>query len=49
MVVKAAFKKLGIRYVTVNLGEVNLFEKITPAQREQLRAILLKSKLELMD
>lgn len=49
MVVQAAFKKLGLHYVTVNLGEVNVLEKITQQQREQLKTILLKSKLELMD
>ncbi len=49
MVVKEAFKKLGLHYVTINLGEVNVLEPITLKQREQLKAILLKSKLELMD
>jgi AraC-like DNA-binding protein len=49
MVVKEAFKKLGLHYVTVNLGEVNVLENITARQREKLKAILLKSKLELMD
>ena len=49
MVVKEAFKKLGLHYVTINLGEVNVLEKITDNQREKLRAILFKSKLELMD
>lgn len=49
MVVKEAFKKLGLHYVTINLGEVNVLEKITLKQREELKEILLKSKLELMD
>lgn len=49
MVVKEAFKKLGLHYVTVNLGEVNVLESITEKQREKLKAILFKSKLELMD
>lgn len=49
MVVKEAFKKLGLHYVTINLGEVNVLEAITLKQREQLRDILFKSKLELMD
>ena len=49
MVVKDAFKKLGLHYVTVNLGEVDVFENITDKQREKLKAILLNSKLELMD
>lgn len=49
MVVKEAFKELGLHYVTINLGEVNVLETITPKQRQQLKAILVKSKLELMD
>jgi AraC-like DNA-binding protein len=49
MVVKDAFKKLGLHYVTVNLGEVNVLEDITGKQREKLKAILLKSGLQLMD
>jgi YesN/AraC family two-component response regulator len=49
MVVKEAFKKLGLHYVTINLGEVNVLEDITDKQREKLKAILLKSKLELLD
>lgn len=49
MVVKEAFKKLGLHYVTINLGEVIVSEKLTPNQREQLKAMLFKSKLELMD
>lgn len=49
MVVQEAFKKLGLHYVTINLGEVNLLEPISPEQREQLKVILFKSKLELMD
>ena len=49
MVVKEAFKKLGLHYITVNLGEVSVLENITVKQREKLKAILFKSKLELMD
>ncbi|WPQ66041.1 AraC family transcriptional regulator [Chitinophaga sancti] len=49
MVVKEAFKELGLHYVTVNLGEVNVLEEITPKQREKLKVILLRSKLELID
>jgi hypothetical protein len=41
MVVKDAFKKLGIRYASVNLGEINIAEDITDKQREKLKAILL--------
>jgi len=49
MVVKDAFKKLGLHYVTVNLGEVNVLEDITDKQREKLKIILLKSGLQLME
>ena len=49
MVVKEALKKLDINYVTVNLGEVKLLEKLTQKQREELKIILFHSKLELMD
>jgi YesN/AraC family two-component response regulator len=49
MIVKDAFKKLGLHYTTINLGEVNVLETITLKQRQQLKAILFKSKLELMD
>jgi len=49
MVVKDELTKLGLRYRTVELGEAELFESITPGQREQLRAVLLQSGLELMD
>ncbi len=49
MVVKEAFKKLGLPYTSVNLGEVTMPENITDEQRKNLKAMLLVSKLELMD
>lgn len=49
MVVKEAFKKLNLHYTTINLGEVDVVENITTDQRLQLKAILLKAGLELMD
>lgn len=49
MVVKEAFKKLGLHYITINLGEVKVLEQPTLKQREQLKTILFNSKLELMD
>jgi YesN/AraC family two-component response regulator len=49
MVVQQAFKKIGLQYATINLGEVNLSESITAQQRDQLKTILQESKLELMD
>ncbi|MGM0613132.1 MAG: helix-turn-helix domain-containing protein [Bacteroidota bacterium] len=41
--------KLNIKYLTVDLGVVELLEDITTEQREQLRQNLLKSGLELLD
>jgi AraC-like DNA-binding protein len=49
MVVKEELKKLGIKYLTIDLGEVELFDKITGLQLEQIRAALKLSGLELMD
>jgi YesN/AraC family two-component response regulator len=49
MVVKEELTKLGLRYSYVELGEAELFESITPEQRDQFRAALLRSGLELMD
>jgi AraC-like DNA-binding protein len=49
MLVKEEFKKLNLHYLSVNLGEVEIMEDISTAQRELLRAALLSSGLELMD
>jgi AraC-like DNA-binding protein len=49
MAVKSALDKLGIHHVKVKLGEVEIMENITNEQRDQLKAALLKSGLELMD
>ena len=49
MVVKSELDKLGLHYLKVELGEVNIKENLTTEQREQLKAGLLKSGLELMD
>ena len=49
MVVNEAFKKLGLHYETINLGEVNVFENLTAKQLSKLKTILLQSKLELLD
>jgi len=49
MVVKAELEKLGLHYVLVDLGEVEVKENITAEQREQLKIVLLKAGLELMD
>lgn len=49
MMVKEELKKLGLHYVNVDLGEVEVLENITHQQREKLKIALLKSGLELMD
>jgi AraC-like DNA-binding protein len=49
MLVKEELHKLGIRYVIVELGMVEILEDITHEQREQFRDNLLKSGLELLD
>ncbi len=49
MVVKEELKKLGLHFVLVDLGEVDIMEDITNEQRDQIRVALLKSGLELMD
>ena len=49
MMVKEELKKLGLRYVVIDLGMVEILEDITPAQREQLKVNLLRSGLELLD
>ena len=49
MMVKSELDKLGISYLNVDFGEVDILEAISPDQREQLKMALLKSGLELMD
>jgi AraC-like DNA-binding protein len=49
MVVKESLERLGVKYLTVELGEVEVPETITARQRDQIKAALLKSGLELMD
>ena len=49
MAVKEALKKLGLHFVVVDLGEVDLMESLTIDQRIELKQILLASGLELMD
>lgn len=49
MMVKSELDKLGLHYVVVDLGEVDVKENITVEQRERLKIALLKSGLELMD
>jgi AraC-like DNA-binding protein len=49
MLVKEELKKLGILYVVVDLGVIEILEDITSEQREQFKINLKKSGLELLD
>jgi hypothetical protein len=42
MAVKEELKKLGLHFIVVELGEVEIMEKITPEQRQLLQTGLLK-------
>ena len=49
MAVKDELKKLGLHFVVVDLGEVEVMETLSLAQLDQLKLALAKSGLELMD
>jgi AraC-like DNA-binding protein len=49
MVVKEELKKLGLHFMLVDLGEVEIMENINIEQRTQLKTALLGLGLELMD
>jgi AraC-like DNA-binding protein len=49
MVVKEELKRLGLHFIVVDLGEVEIMENISAEQREQVKIALLNSGLELMD
>ncbi len=49
MVVKEALEKLGLHYVILDLGTVEVMKDLTEVEREKLRKMLLLSGLELMD
>jgi AraC-like DNA-binding protein len=49
MAVKEELKKLGLHFIVVDLGEVDIMENISAEQREELKANLHSSGLELMD
>lgn len=49
MVVKDALKKLGVHFILVDLGEVDIMENINEDQRNELKLTLFNSGLELMD
>jgi AraC-like DNA-binding protein len=49
MAVKEELKKLGLHFILVELGEVDVMEDLSLEQRAELKAGLLDSGLELMD
>ena len=49
MAVKEELKKLGLHFIVVDLGEVEIMENISSEQRELLKAGLVASGLDLMD
>jgi AraC-like DNA-binding protein len=49
MAVKEELRKLGLHFIVVELGEVEIMEKISTGERELLKTGLLESGLELMD
>lgn len=49
MLVKEELKKLGLHFIVVELGEIEIMETISDEQRISLKIALLRSGLELMD
>lgn len=49
MAVKEELRKLGLHFIVVDLGEVEVMGNISMTQRQELKANLLLSGLELMD
>lgn len=49
LVVKEELRRLGLHFILVDLGEIEIMEDITPEQKDELRAALHNSGLELMD
>ncbi len=49
MVVKEELKKLGLHFIVVELGEVDIMEDLSAEQREEFRVGLLHYGLELID
>ena len=49
MVVKDELTKLGLHYTSVELGEADIVETLSPKQQEQFKDALVRSGLELMD
>ncbi len=49
MAVKEALKSLGLHFVLVDLGEIDIMETLSENQKQQLQLLLNVSGLELMD
>lgn len=49
MAVKEELRKLGLHYIMVDLGEIEIMEDLSTEQKEQLKTGLYSSGLELMD
>ena len=49
MAVKEELRNLGLHFIAVDLGEVEIFEELTKEQHTRLKENLLKSGLELLD
>lgn len=49
MIVKAELRKLGLHFMVVDLGEVEVMDSISNEQRHQLKNALLGTGLELME
>jgi len=49
MVVRGELKKLGLHYIVIDYGEVDVLEVVSEQVREQLKFALAQSGLELMD
>jgi AraC-like DNA-binding protein len=49
IIVKQELQKLGLHFIIVELGEVEIMENIFGEQREEMKLALLQSGLELMD
>ena len=49
MMVKEELKKMGLHFIVVDLGEIEIMEDLDDGQLKELKLALLKSGLELMD
>ncbi|MGE0637926.1 MAG: helix-turn-helix domain-containing protein [Bacteroidia bacterium] len=47
--VKEVLKNMGLHFVLIDLGEVDVMEKLSDEQRVELKALLLAAGFELMD